>query len=71
MGRRVVRDQSAQHKAVEIEVRVVEHMYRWFQWDITDKSSDFLKTDARTIEFRPRIPANGQAVITYTVHYSW
>jgi hypothetical protein len=31
----------------------------------------FAKTDARTIEFRPRVPADGEVVITYTVHYSW
>ena len=52
-------------------MRVVEHLYRWIEWDITVKSMDFQKTDARTIEFRPRIAANGEAVITYTVHYSW
>ena len=59
------------HKKQEVEVRVVEHMYRWVQWDVTAKSGEFKKTDARTIEFRPRIPAGGEAVITYTVHYSW
>jgi len=59
------------HKKQEAEVRVVEHMYRCLQWDVTVKSADFRKADARTIEFRPRIPANGEAVITYTVHYSW
>jgi hypothetical protein len=59
------------HKQEEVEVRVVEHLYRWIQWDITVKSLDFQKADARTIEFRPRIAAKGEAVITYTVHYSW
>jgi hypothetical protein len=32
---------------------------------------DFNKADARTIEFRPNIPANGEVTITYTVHYTW
>ncbi len=59
------------HKKEEVEVRVVEHMYRWIQWDIPSKSMDFSKTDARTIEFRPKVPADGEAVIIYTVHYSW
>jgi len=59
------------HKNEEIEVRIVEHMYRWIEWDVTSKSMDFTKTDARTVEFRPKIPAGGEAVITYTVHYSW
>ncbi len=59
------------HKKETVEVRVVEHMYRWIQWDITAKSLDFIKTDARTLEFRPKIPASAEAVITYTVHYTW
>ncbi len=59
------------HKKDEIEVRVTEHLYRWITWDITAKSMDFSKTDARTIEFRKKIPADGEAVITYTVHYTW
>ena len=59
------------HKKEEVEVRVVEHLYRWFQWDITGGTMDHAKTDARTIEFRPRVPADGQAIINYTVHYTW
>lgn len=59
------------HKNEEAEVRVVEHLYRWATWDITAKSMEFLKMDARTVEFRPRIPAGGEAVIEYTVNYAW
>jgi hypothetical protein len=59
------------HKKEAVEVRVVEHMYRWIQWETTANSEPYKKTDARTIEFRPRIPAGGEATITYTVHYSW
>ena len=59
------------HKKERAKVRVVEHMYRWVQWAITDSSMDHTKTDARTIEFRPVIEAGGQAMITYTVHYTW
>ena len=59
------------HKKERVKVRVVEHMYRWVQWAITDSSMDHTKTDARTIEFRPVIEAGGQAMITYTVHYTW
>src|SRR4030042_1663099 len=56
------------HKKDEVEVRVTEHLYRWITWDITAKSMVFSKKDARTIEFRGKIPADGEAVITYTVH---
>ena len=59
------------HKKDEAEVRVIEHLYRWVTWDITAKSADFSKKDARTIEFREKIPADGEAVINYTVHYTW
>jgi hypothetical protein len=59
------------HKKEVVEVRVVEHLYRWLQWEVKAKSMGFATTDARTIEFRPRVPADGEAVITYTVHYSW
>ncbi len=59
------------HKKEEVEFRVVEHMYRWIQWQVKANSVPYKKTDARTIEFRPRVPAGGEAVITYTVHYSW
>jgi hypothetical protein len=59
------------HKKEEVEVRVVEHLYRWFQWDITDSTMEHTKTDARTIEFRPKVPADGEATINYVVHYTW
>jgi len=59
------------HKKEAVTVRVVEHMYRWIQWDITAKSMEHKKTDARTIEFRPNIAGGGEAVINYTAHYSW
>ena len=35
-----------------VEIRVVEHLYRWNNWNITSKSDDFVKKDAQTIEFR-------------------
>ena len=59
------------HKKETVETRVVEHMYRWVQWELKSKSMPYHKADARTIEFRPKVPAGGEAVITYTVRYSW
>ena len=59
------------HKKEDVKVRVVEHMYRWIQWEITASSMDYKKTDARTAEFRPAIGSGGQVIITYTVHYTW
>jgi hypothetical protein len=54
-----------------VEIRVVEHLYRWSNWDITAKSDDFKKTDAQTIEFRVPVQPDEEKTITYTVHYSW
>ena len=59
------------HKKEDVKVRVVEHMYRWIQWEVTASSMEYKKTDARTVEFRPTIGSGGQAIINYTVHYTW
>ena len=59
------------HKKDAVEVRAVEHLYRWTNWKLTEQSADSRKTDAQTIEFPVTIAPNGEQVITYTVHYSW
>jgi hypothetical protein len=59
------------HKKEAVKVRVVEHLYRWLQWEVSARSEEFEKKDARTIEFRPVIGPGGEAVIRYTVHYTW
>jgi hypothetical protein len=53
------------------EIRMVEHLYRWNNWDITQKSDDFKKTDSQTIEFRVPVKPDEERTVTYTVHYSW
>jgi len=58
-------------KSEPVTIRVVEHLYRWSNWDITDKSDDFTKTDSQTIEFRVPVKPDEEKVVTYTVHYSW
>lgn len=52
-------------------VVVREYMYRWSDWQITAKSHDFVKRDAQTADFPLTIPADGEAKLTYTVHYRW
>ncbi len=59
------------HKDEAVEVRVVEHMFRWSEWTILEESQDFEKLDAQTIEFRVPVEANGETVVTYTVRYEW
>lgn len=59
------------HKEEAVEVRVVERLYRWVNWEIQKNSDEYSKTDARTIEFRVNVPADGEKKVTYKVHYSW
>jgi len=58
-------------KKEPVEFRVVEHLYRWNNWDVTAKSDDFKKTDSQTIEFRVPVKPDEERTVTYTVHYSW
>jgi hypothetical protein len=58
-------------KDAAVEIRVVEHLYRGNNWDITAKSDDFVKKDSQTIEFRVPVKPDEEKIVTYTVHYSW
>ena len=58
-------------KKEPVEIRVVEHLYRWSNWDLKQKSDEFKKTDAQTIEFRVPVKPDEERTVTYTVHYSW
>jgi len=58
-------------KTEPVEIRVVEHLYRWNNWDITQKSDDFTKKDSQTIEFRVPVKPDEEKIVSYTVHYSW
>ena len=58
-------------KKEPVEIRVVEHLYRWSNWDIIAHSDDFKKTDAQTIEFRIPVKPDVERTVTYAVHYSW
>ncbi len=59
------------HKKEAVEIRVVEHLYRWINWDITQRPMAFAKTDSQTIEFRVRLRPDSEQVLNYTVHYTW
>jgi hypothetical protein len=59
------------HKKDAVNIRVVEHLYRWSNWKITAESDKHMKTDAQTVEFRVNVAPDQEKVVTYTVHYSW
>jgi hypothetical protein len=52
-------------------VRVVEHLYRWSTWVITQESMPHRKADSRTIEYEVTLQPDEEKAITYTAHYTW
>jgi len=58
-------------KKEDVTIRVVEPLYRWNNWQITQKSDEFKKKDSQTIEFLVTVKPDQEKVITYKVHYSW
>jgi hypothetical protein len=59
------------HKKEAVNVRVVEHLYRWTNWKLSEQPHPSKKMDAQKIEFPVTVAPDGEQVITYTVHYSW
>jgi hypothetical protein len=59
------------HKKEAASVRIVEHLYRCNNWKLAEQSTASRKIDAQTIEFPITVKPDGEAVVTYTVHYSW
>jgi len=59
------------HKKQPVDVRVVEHLYRGTNWEVSAKSDEYQKKDSQTIEFPASVAPDGEKVITYTAHYSW
>ncbi|MFP3936743.1 MAG: DUF4139 domain-containing protein [Phycisphaerae bacterium] len=56
-------------QAVTIDVR--EPMYRWRNWRITESSHEWEKRDAFNVEWSVPVEAGEEAVVTYTVEYTW
>ena len=56
-------------ETVAVDVR--ESLYRWSNWSIIRKTADYVKDDARTIHFPVKIAPGGEAVVRYTVRYTW
>jgi hypothetical protein len=59
------------HKDEAVEVRVVEHLFRWSEWRILSSTADHTKMDSSNIEFRVNVPANGETTLRYSVRYQW
>lgn len=59
------------HKKESIVVDVYEHPWRWSQWEIVKATSDWLKADQSTIKFPVKVQPDSEAVVQYTIRYSW
>lgn len=58
-------------KEEPVEIRVVEHLYRWHNWTLTAQSDNYTKTDSQTIEFPVTVVPDEEKTVTYTVEYTW
>ena len=59
------------HKAEPVTVIVKENLYRWATWEITEKTQDYEKADARTIHFPVQVKKDGETTLRYRVRYTW
>jgi hypothetical protein len=59
------------HKKETATVRVVEHLYRWATWAITQESSTHRQVDSKTIEYEVTLGPDEEKTLTYTAHYTW
>lgn len=59
------------HKKEPVEIRTVEHLSRYDNWEVRKTSDDFKKLDSHTIEFRVTLKPDEEKVITYQAHYWW
>ena len=59
------------HKEIPVTVNVIEKLYRWSNYEIVECSHKYNMLDARTMELPVDIAKDGEAVITYTVKYTW
>jgi hypothetical protein len=64
------------HKDEAVEVRVVENLYRWTEWTMLAETLDgkpveHSQLSSQLVEWRVPVPADGEAVLEYTVQYRW
>ena len=65
----VISVRNRKQQAVDVIAR--EYLYRWSQWTLSAASAKYQKSDAGTVDFPLRIPADGETKLSYTVRYTW
>jgi hypothetical protein len=64
------------HKDEDVEVRVVENLYRWTEWTMLSETLDgkpieHNQLSSQVVEWRVPVPAGGEVVLEYAVQYRW
>lgn len=75
LGRDVIKESFQitvrNHKDEAVTVRVVEHLFRWNEWEIVEESARHTKLDQDTVEWRVPVPTDGEETVSYTVRYEF
>jgi hypothetical protein len=67
--RQTIKVDIRNHKTEAVDVSVIEHLPG--DWTVTEKSHEFKKVDAHSIEFPVKVPAGGSVSVTYTVRFRY
>ncbi len=59
------------HKTEDVTIRVLEHLFRALDAQITNSSAEYTMASANTAEYNVAVPADGEVLFTYTVRYRW
>ena len=54
-----------------VVVRVVEHLYRWHDYEVVKSDLEYQTIAPQAIEFRPELKPGGRRSLHYTVRYRW
>ena len=57
------------HKDTDVEVEVIEPAMG--EWEILRSSHPYVRKDATSFEFTPKVPAHGTTTVTYTARVRW
>lgn len=59
------------HKQEDVEVLVQEDLYRWINAEITESSHKHERVTSQRVIFPVKVEKDKEAVLTYTVKYTW
>ncbi len=59
------------HKKEPVSVLICEHPWRWTHWEIVRADTEWEKSDQTTLKFPVNLGSDKEAVVHYTIRYSW